>query len=69
MIVDDRVYGLIVADKSEAAIGYLQGNSIKTAYTMDSMYQVRQGREDSQPRFCTYHQKTDAENFSDRDFR
>lgn len=36
MIVDDRVYGLIVADKSEAAIGYLQGNSIKTAYTIDS---------------------------------
>jgi len=36
MIVDDRVYGLIVADKSEAAIGYLQGNSIKTAYTLDS---------------------------------
>lgn len=36
MIVDDRVYGLIVADKSEAAVGYLQGNSIKTAYTLDS---------------------------------
>jgi peptide chain release factor subunit 1 len=36
MIVDDRVYGLIVADKNEAAIGYLQGNSIKTVYTMDS---------------------------------
>ena len=36
MIVDDRVYGLIVCDKSEAAIGYLQGNSIKTAYTLDS---------------------------------
>lgn len=36
MIVDDSVYGLIVADKSEAAIGYLQGNSIKTAYTLDS---------------------------------
>jgi len=36
MIVDDRVYGLIVADKSEAAIGYLQGNSIKTAYTLES---------------------------------
>ncbi|MFB6208575.1 MAG: LAGLIDADG family homing endonuclease [Candidatus Nanohaloarchaea archaeon] len=36
MIVDDRVYGLIVADKNEAAIGYLQGNSIKTAYTMES---------------------------------
>jgi len=36
MVVDDRVYGLIVADKSEAAIGYLQGSSIKTAYTMDS---------------------------------
>ncbi|EGQ43627.1 MAG: peptide chain release factor 1 [Candidatus Nanosalina sp. J07AB43] len=36
MVVDDRVYGLIVADKSEAAIGYLQGNSIKTAYTLDS---------------------------------
>ncbi len=36
MIVDDRVYGLIVADKSEAAVGYLQGSSIKTAYTMES---------------------------------
>lgn len=36
MVVDDRVYGLIVADKSEAAIGYLQGSSVKTAYTMDS---------------------------------
>jgi peptide chain release factor subunit 1 len=36
MIVDDRVYGLIVCDKSEAAIGYLQGNSIKTAYTIES---------------------------------
>jgi len=36
MIVDDRVYGLIVADKNEAAIGYLQGSSIKTVYTMDS---------------------------------
>ncbi len=36
MIVDDRVYGLIVADKSEAAIGYLQGSSIKTAYTLSS---------------------------------
>ncbi|WP_414838192.1 peptide chain release factor aRF-1 [Candidatus Nanosalina sp. VS9-1] len=36
MVVDDRVYGLIVADKSEAAIGYLQGSNVKTAYTMDS---------------------------------
>ena len=36
MIVDDRVYGLIVADKSDAAVGYLQGSSIKTAYTMES---------------------------------
>lgn len=36
MIVDDRVYGLIVVDKSEAAVGYLQGSSIKTAYTMES---------------------------------
>ena len=36
MIVDDRAYGLIVADKSEAAIGYLQGSSIKTAYTLES---------------------------------
>lgn len=36
MIVDDRVYGLIVADKNEAAIGYLQGSKIKTAYTMES---------------------------------
>jgi peptide chain release factor subunit 1 len=36
MIVDDRVYGLIVCDKSEAAIGYLQGSSVKTAYTLDS---------------------------------
>jgi len=36
MVVDDRVYGLIVADKSEAAVGYLQGNSIKTTYTLES---------------------------------
>ncbi|MFQ3308573.1 MAG: peptide chain release factor subunit 1 [Candidatus Nanohaloarchaea archaeon] len=36
MVVDDRVYGLIVADKNEAAIGYLQGSSIKTAYTLES---------------------------------
>lgn len=36
MVVDDRAYGLIVADKSEAAIGYLQGSSIKTAYTLES---------------------------------
>ncbi|MFT4892783.1 MAG: peptide chain release factor subunit 1 [Candidatus Nanohaloarchaea archaeon] len=36
MIVDDNIYGLIVCDKSEAAIGYLQGNSIKTVYTMES---------------------------------
>lgn len=36
MIVDDRVYGLIVLDKSEAAIGYLQGSNVKTAYTMES---------------------------------
>ncbi len=36
MIVDDRVYGLIAVDKNEAAIGYLQGSRIKTAYTMNS---------------------------------
>ena len=36
MVVDDRVYGLIVLDKSEAAIGYLQGSHVKTAYTLDS---------------------------------
>lgn len=36
MVVDDRVYGLIVADKNEAAIGYLQGNSVKTAFTLES---------------------------------
>jgi peptide chain release factor subunit 1 len=36
MVVDDRVYGLIVADKNEAAIGYLQGSSIKTVYTLES---------------------------------
>ena len=36
MIVDDRVYGLVVMDKNEAAIGYLQGNSIKTVYKMES---------------------------------
>ena len=36
MIVDDNIYGLIVCDKNEAAIGYLQGNSIKTVYTMES---------------------------------
>jgi len=36
MIVDDRVYGLIALDKNEAAIGYLQGASINTVYTMQS---------------------------------
>ena len=36
MIVDDKVYGLIVADKNNAAIGYLQGSSIKTVYTLES---------------------------------
>lgn len=36
MVVDDKVYGLIVADKNEAAIGYLQGNRVKTAYTLES---------------------------------
>ena len=36
MIVDDKVYGLIVADKNDAAIGYLQGNRVKTAYTLES---------------------------------
>jgi len=36
MIVDDNIYGLIVCDKSKAAIGYLQGNSINTVYTMES---------------------------------
>ncbi|MFB6200080.1 MAG: LAGLIDADG family homing endonuclease [Candidatus Nanohaloarchaea archaeon] len=36
MVVDDRVYGLIVIDKNKAAIGYLQGSSVKTAYTMES---------------------------------
>jgi len=36
MVVDDRVYGLIVADKSEAAIGYLQGSRVKTVYSMES---------------------------------
>jgi peptide chain release factor subunit 1 len=36
MIVDDRVYGLIVADKNDAAIGYLQGSSVKTVYTLES---------------------------------
>jgi peptide subunit release factor 1 (eRF1) len=36
MIVDDRVYGLVVMDKNEAAVGYLQGNSIKTVYKMES---------------------------------
>ena len=36
MIVDDNIYGLIVCDKNKAAIGYLQGNSINTVYTMES---------------------------------
>jgi len=36
MVVDDRVYGLIVTDKNSAAIGYLQGNSVKTAFTLES---------------------------------
>lgn len=36
MVVDDKVYGLIVADKNDAAIGFLQGNSIKVVHTMTS---------------------------------
>lgn len=36
MVVDDKVYGLIVADKNDAAIGFLQGNSIKTVNTISS---------------------------------
>jgi len=36
MVVNDNVYGLIVADKNDAAIGYLQGNTIKTTHTMES---------------------------------
>ncbi|MFB6191535.1 MAG: LAGLIDADG family homing endonuclease [Candidatus Nanohaloarchaea archaeon] len=36
MVVSDKVYGLIALDKNEAAIGYLQGSSIKTEYTMSS---------------------------------
>jgi peptide chain release factor subunit 1 len=36
MVVDDKVYGLIVADKNDAAIGFLQGNSIKTEHVMSS---------------------------------
>jgi len=36
MVVDDKVYGLVVADKNDAAIGFLQGNSIKVVHTMSS---------------------------------
>ncbi|MFB6204590.1 MAG: peptide chain release factor aRF-1 [Candidatus Nanohaloarchaea archaeon] len=36
MVTDDRVYGLVVADKNEAAIGYLEGSRVKTVYTLDS---------------------------------
>jgi len=36
MVVDDKVYGLIVADKNDAAIGFLQGNSVKTVQAMSS---------------------------------
>lgn len=36
MVVEDKVYGLIVADKNDAAIGFLQGNSIKTEHVMSS---------------------------------
>lgn len=36
MVVDDKVYGLIVSDKNDAAIGFLQGNSIKTEHVMSS---------------------------------
>lgn len=36
MVVSDEVYGLIVADKNEAAIGYLQGSHIKTTHTLES---------------------------------
>jgi peptide chain release factor subunit 1 len=36
MIIEDKVYGLIVADKNDAAIGFLQGNSIKTEHVMSS---------------------------------
>lgn len=36
MVVDDNVYGLIVADKNEASIGFLQGASVKSVYNLDS---------------------------------
>ncbi len=36
MVVDDQVYGLIAVDKNHAAIGFLQGSSIKTLHTMQS---------------------------------
>jgi peptide chain release factor subunit 1 len=36
MVVTDKIQGLIVADKNEAAIGYLKGNTIETVYSLDS---------------------------------
>lgn len=36
MVVEDNIYGLIVADKRDAAIGSLKGSSIKTIYSLES---------------------------------
>lgn len=36
MVIDDEIYGLIAVDKNDAAIGTLQGSSVKTVHTLSS---------------------------------
>lgn len=36
MVIDDEIYGLIAVDKNNAAIGTLQGSSVKTIHTLSS---------------------------------
>ncbi len=36
LVVEDEIYGLVVVDKSEAAIGYLKGNSLQIVHELES---------------------------------
>lgn len=36
MVVDDEIYGLVAVDKNDAAIGVLQGSSVKTLHKLSS---------------------------------
>lgn len=36
LVVEDEIYGLIVVDKSEAAIGYLKGSNLTIAHELES---------------------------------